>query len=518
MKSARFTKTIFHTVTKTLCICVITSALMSPLNAQTQTPTLEERRQKVAAHNAASGNTSVTGHDSTRIKEARFSDKSGTTYKKNGDNDKAIAAFSKAIALDTVNHLYYRHRGEVYAVKGDVASAVRDFTKAIQLGRDALDYKCRGDVYMAADDYEAAMRDYEEAVRLAPGVALYSEVLAKAKTMRSNIKITFTSPRVSSRSAYALGACIKSESRKVDKVVVTVNGSAQRGIGVVRDDGCDHSVSQTVSLREGENKIVVEVVLGDGETKSGVMVVTYAPDKSAPTPNAAVAPVAPISANVVDGRRAALVIGNANYKNSPLQNAVNDAKAVAAKLKGLGFDVSMATDLGNKEMKRVIDGFADKARGYDIALFFYAGHGVQYNNVNYFLPVDIGNISSLSAVEDDATSMDRLMRSMDETKASVKIVLLDACRNNPIVRGGAGGLASLNTKPEGTFIVYATAPGKIAMDNSAFTKSFLRHVDTQGLKIEDLFKKVTLDVRKDTDNFQQPWAESSITGDFYFKR
>ncbi len=285
---------------------------------------------------------------------------------------------------------------------------------------------------------------------------------------------------------------------------------------MVRDDGCDHAVNQTVSLREGENKIAVEVMLADGETKSETMVVTYAPvkvEQVGPAP-----PVNPISPNAVDGRRSALVIGNANYKNSPLRNSVNDAKAVAAKLKGLGFDVSMATDVGNKEMKRVIDGFASTAQGSAIALFFYAGHGVQYNNVNYFLPVDIGNISKMSDVEDDATSMDRLMRAMDDTKASVKIVLLDACRSNPLVRSGAGGLASVATKPEGTFIVYATAPGKTAMDNSAFTKSFLKNVDTPGLKLEDLFKKVTLDVRSDTDNFQQPWAESSITGDFYFKR
>jgi len=510
-KSVSVARAVYRAAATAVCVFIAVSAFASSVSAQS----IEERRRRVAEHNAASGNNAAARPDTARAKEALFQDKTGATYKKNGEIDKAISAYTKAISLDSTKHLYYRHRGEAFLDgKGDHAAAIRDFSTAIRLGGDAYDYKLRGDAYMAAEDYDAATTDYTEAVRLAPNAAEYKESLAKVKAMRSKIKITFNSPLAATRSNYVVSACVKSESRKVDRVTVTVNGSMQRGIGVVKDDGCDHSVNQAVSLKTGENKIVVEAVLSDGDTKSESIVVTYKPA----TETVAVNPPADrISPNAVDGRRAALVIGNADYKNSPLKNAANDAKEVAAKLKNLGFEVAIATDVGNKDMKRAIDGFAKTAQGSTIALFFYAGHGVQYNNVNYFLPVDMANINKMSDVEDDATSMDRLMRAMDDTKAAVKIVLLDACRNNPLVRG-AGGLASVATKPEGTFIVYATAPGKTAMDNSAFTKSFLRNVDTPGLKIEDLFKKVTLDVRKDTDNFQQPWAESSITGDFYFKR
>ncbi len=207
-------------------VCVAASSVIFSASAQTS---IEERRQRMAAHNAASGNVSNVGDagkDSIRIKEALNQDNTGLTYRKNGDIDKAIAAYAKAIALDSTKNLFYRHRGEAFVAKGDKAAAMRDFSSAIKFGRDAYDYNRRGGLYMDAEDYDAAIKDYTEAVRLSPGNAEYKDNLAAVKAKRGTIKIAFTSPRTASRSGYAVGACVTSESRKIDRVVVTVNGSA----------------------------------------------------------------------------------------------------------------------------------------------------------------------------------------------------------------------------------------------------------------------------------------------------
>lgn len=439
----------------------------------------------------------------------------GSSYKNAKRPDQAVEAYAKAIALDPKNYQYYRNRGDVYREKGDNAAAIKDYSKAIEIVRDGYNYKSRADVYMLTGDYAAAVKDYEEAVRISPGNASYKAALAAAKAKRGYAVIALTSPRSVSQSGYVVEACVKSE-LEVDKVYVKVNGGGQRGIGVVDDDGCDHAVRQKVTLREGENVIRIEVVSG-GVTNGEDFKVTCTAAAVEPvvTP---VAPVVPVGPAAVDGRRAALVIGNADYKNSPLRNAVSDAKSVAAKLKELGFEVYTVTDVGNKAMSKAIDDFAVRAKGSKVALFYYSGHGIQYNNVNYFLPVDIGNISSLSAVQYDAVSMGRLTDAMDATKAEVKIVMLDACRSPPFTKGGGGGLAGAGAKSRGTFIAYATAAGQVAMDNSTFTKSFLAHVGTPGLRIEDLFKTVAAEVMEATEESQIPWTESNMVGNFYFTR
>lgn len=495
-----------------ICVCVF----MAAVPARSAESAAEHRARGDAFYDkreylkAVESYTKAIGLEPSAKGRAVYYRYIGSCYKGAGQTDKAIEAYTKAIELDPKDYQYYRNRGDVHRERGDGAAAIRDYTKAIELSRDGYNYKCRGDVYMASGDYAAAVKDYEEALRASPNQESYKKSLAEAKKKRGYAVITLTSPRVTSRGGYVVSACVKSE-LEVEKVFVTVNGSAQRGIGVVDDDGCEHAVSQKVALREGENVIRIEAVSG-GVTNGESFTVTY---------NAPAEPVGPVDEPVgpaaVDGRRAALVIGNAGYKNSPLRNAVSDAKSVAAKLKALDFEVSVATDLGGKAMVRAIEEFAAKAKGAAVVLFYYSGHGVQYNNVNYFLPVDIGNISSLSAVQYDAVSMGRLTDAMDETKAEVKIMMLDACRSPPFTKGG-GGLASAGTKSRGTFIAYATAAGQVAMDNSTFTKSFLNHVDTPGLRIEDLFKNVAVEVMSATDDTQVPWTESNMVGNFYFRR
>gem|GEM_PF-516450 len=220
--------------------------------------------------------------------------------------------------------------------------------------------------------------------------------------------------------------------------------------------------------------------------------------------------------------RVALVIGNAAYSSSPLKNPVNDARAISAKLKTLGFDVITRENVAQKEMTRAITQFGEKlARANTVGLFYYAGHGMQVRGKNYLIPVD-AQISSEASIRSEAVDADSLLEQL--ASSTLGIVILDACRNNPFerrFRGASGGLAQMDA-PKGILIAYATAPGKVASDgdgrNGLYTQKFLKVLDERGLKVEDVFKRVRKQVADATADQQVPWESSSLTGDFYFVR
>ena len=219
-------------------------------------------------------------------------------------------------------------------------------------------------------------------------------------------------------------------------------------------------------------------------------------------------------------KRVALVIGNAAYPGAgALKNPVNDANDIAAKLKKLGFDVTVRTDMRYRDMLRSLTDFGDKVKEGSEALFFYAGHGMQVKGRNYLIPVD-AEIRTEGSVSSEAVDVDQLLDKLSQARLS--IVILDACRNNPFerrFRGGGQGLAQINA-PTGTLIAYATAPGKVAADgdgrNGLYTQELLKAMDIPGMKIEDVFKRVRGNVIRVTGDAQTPWESSSLTGDFYF--
>ena len=219
--------------------------------------------------------------------------------------------------------------------------------------------------------------------------------------------------------------------------------------------------------------------------------------------------------------RIALVIGNSNYSITPLVNPVNDARAMSRVLMAAGFKVEKYEDLGQKAMKKAIANFGRKLPRYDIALFYYAGHGVQVKGRNYLIPVDV-KIEYESDIEIETVDLAMVLSKMGKSKHQTNLVILDACRNNPFtsnVRSLSQGLAFTNA-PSGTLIAYATAPGDTAADgdgdNGVYTKFLIKHILTPGKKIEDMFKQVRVDVQKETQDLQTPWESSSLEGDFYF--
>jgi TPR repeat protein len=224
--------------------------------------------------------------------------------------------------------------------------------------------------------------------------------------------------------------------------------------------------------------------------------------------------------------RTALLIGNSNYASSPLVNPVNDARAMKKALTDLGFQVSLLENATLKEMSIAVRQFGDKLRtGGGVGVFYYAGHGMQIKGRNYLIPV-AAELMREDEVAYTAMEVGALLDKMESARNRINIVILDACRNNPFTRSGRSatqGLVQMDA-PIGTYISFATAPGRIASDgfegsddaNGLFTRHLLGALRLPGLKVEDVFKQVRVKVMQESDGVQVPWDNSSLTGDFYF--
>lgn len=217
----------------------------------------------------------------------------------------------------------------------------------------------------------------------------------------------------------------------------------------------------------------------------------------------------------------ALVIGNSDYAESPLRNPANDAADMAQKLSELGFDVQQHTNVNRQSMRMAIREFGHKLKRAEVGLFYFAGHGVQIEGVNYLVPLGT-DISSADEVQDESINASAVLRKMESAGNKVNIVILDACRNNPFprsFRSAERGLARMDG-PVGSFIAYATAPGAVAADgdgrNGLYTQYLLSALDRPGLSIEQVFKQVRNRVVQDTSGKQTPWESSSLMGEFVF--
>lgn len=228
---------------------------------------------------------------------------------------------------------------------------------------------------------------------------------------------------------------------------------------------------------------------------------------------------------VVRDRRLALVVGNATYRQKPLDNSVNDARAVAETLKELGFEVMLRENQGIREFRASVREFANRARDEDgVALFYFAGHAVSMDGRNFLLPVDMP-VFEEEAIRDDAVDVDEnLMRRLDQTKKQVKIVILDSCRDNPFrgmkTRSMQAGLAEMG-QSKGTLIAFSTAPGRVAEDgygsNSLFTLHLVAEMRKEGIDAEAMFQAVRIAVARATAERQIPWVNTSLLTKFYFR-
>ena len=237
----------------------------------------------------------------------------------------------------------------------------------------------------------------------------------------------------------------------------------------------------------------------------------------------------PIWAGSAPGeRRVALVVGNSSYQNAPLlPNPARDARALAAKFKDAGFEIVAATyDVGHLEFKRAIRKFEDAAAASDIAVVYFAGHGMEINGVNYLIPVD-AKLASDRDAEDEAITLERLMEFVDGAKR-VRLIIIDACRDNPFARkmkhqrtalsrGINRGLVAVEPTSINTLIAFAAKAGSAAEDgdneHSPFAAALLDHLFVPGLDLRFAFGRVRDDVLKNTGNQQEPFVYGSLGRD-----
>ncbi|MBR0798084.1 caspase family protein [Bradyrhizobium jicamae] len=229
-------------------------------------------------------------------------------------------------------------------------------------------------------------------------------------------------------------------------------------------------------------------------------------------------------------KRVAFVVGNGAYKNvTPLPNPTIDAGAMASALRNVGFDVVEGTNLTRDKMTEKLLDFGKKAQGADIAVFYYAGHGIAIGGTNYLLPVDADIKSEMDVKLGAAINIDL---TLDQTMsdAKVKLVFLDACRDNPFaakIRSNSStrsvnvqtGLAEMKSG-EGTLIAFATGPGQTALDgqegtNSPFTRALVANITQPGVEIQQAMTKVRAQVNEETNKGQLPWGHTNLIGSVY---
>ncbi|MCB1178230.1 MAG: caspase family protein [Leptospiraceae bacterium] len=229
-------------------------------------------------------------------------------------------------------------------------------------------------------------------------------------------------------------------------------------------------------------------------------------------------------------KKRALVIGISDYENiSPLVHPASDAEAIGKILSNLGFQVMRSINPDIDSLQDDIFAFLDsiKSKDCDTGLVYYSGHGIQVNGENFLIPKNMEQLDDERKIKRNTFALNEIFQGLEAASNKVNILILDACRDNPLSQGtksigGAKGLAGIGSAPNGSFIAYATSPGEVAFDgkktdaNGVYATELLRVLQMEGLTIEEAFKEVRMGVLKRTKDKQKPWDLSSLTGTYYF--
>jgi hypothetical protein len=427
--------------------------------------------------------------------------------KPDNDPDAAIVACGRIITRGQVKHGYslvvaYAHRGQAYENKSDHGHAIADFSDAIRLDPKVPGYYAmRGAAAEKSGDSDAARNDFQRTTGLDP----------KNQDALNGLKRIATRSASPASTAVSASPLPPAPGDAPSPPVVTV---AQLPIATALPAA---SVAASVPRPAAR--------ASSAAPESTASPVVSASASSVATASASTAPATP---NVSNGPRVALVIGNGAYVNANvLPNPPNDAHAVAGVLRQIGFDVQEGENLDHATMEKLLHEFLHKASSASVVLLFYAGHGMQVDGKNYLVPVD-AKLAEPSDLPFETVEIDKLLESLGDP-GHTNIILLDACRDNPLARSFAShlpatrsaavstGLAPYSAIGTGTLIAYATAPGQTALDgkgkDSPFTTSLLHFLPTPGMEIRQVLTRVRAEVASVTGNRQIPWDNSSLMGD-----
>ena len=482
-------------------------------------------------------------HPSTALYNLR-----GSAYYDKGEDDIAIADFNDALRMGPPSGIIFHNRGNAWRSKGEYAKAIADYDQSIKLGPpSAFSWQNRGISKRALGDLDGALADINEAIRLDP--ELPQPLTSRAVIWRA--KGDFDHAIADTTEAIRLAKAKAPVNIMTPPGSVLISAYSQRALSYEAKGDLERAKQDYATVLQGQasdagskaNQATAKVRL------SLLSEVLPPPPKAAESPRsraesaapsapagAAPPPPAPVQAATATSRRVALVIGNGAYAHvRALPNPTNDARSIAKSLRDIGFVVSEGTDLDRTAMQATIRDFLREAARSQVAVVYYAGHGVQVDGRNYLVPVDI-QLQAGSGMTDTMMDMDTIMAGLDD-QVRTNILILDACRNNPMapkvastgpardIEAGSSGLAAPatlgagSTLGAGTLIAFATAPGQVALDgegaNSPFSAALTRHIGTPGLEVQQMLTRVRAEVVAATKGKQVPWSNSSLLGEVY---
>ena len=404
--------------------------------------------------------------------------------------------------------------------------------------RRAYSWQNRGASKQALGDLDGALADINEAIRLNP--ALPSPLTNRAVIWRA--KGDFERAIADTTEAIRLAKASAPVNVMTPPGSVLISAYTQRGFAHEAKGDYERAKQDYTATLEGQasdagskaNQATARVRLSLLQEAAAPGTAYRANALRRPPPPfgrgaAAAPPAVPI------GKRVALVIGNGAYTHvRALPNPPNDAHAIAKSLRDIGFSVSEGIDLDRATMQKTIRDFLREAARAQVAVVYYAGHGVQIDGRNFLVPVDI-EFQAGGRMTDAMVDMDTIMAGLDD-QVRTNILILDACRNNPMasrvasaepsraVEAGSGlaapaSLGAGSTLGAGTLIAFATAPGQVALDgegaNSPFSAALSRHIGTPGLEVQHMLTRVRAEVVAATKSKQVPWSNSSLLGEVY---
>lgn len=411
-------------------------------------------------------------------------------YDVKGDPDQAIANYDLVLSIDPSYLLAIQARGLSYFKKRDLVNAKAAFDKVLSFNPEFIDaLYSRGIVHFDLGDMDKALADFSSTIALNPAYA----------------------------AAYSRRAMIYEKKGDFPKAIADYRKSlTSPAEGNIQQQAHAYSKSRLTIFGASHTAPTGSIDVKEKEEQRGIAKAEE-PKKEEPK-----APVINL------GRRVALVIGNTAYQNTDqLENPKNDALAVAEALRRMGFqDVIDGVDLDAEKLAGKVRDFSRALKGADLAFFYYAGHGVQVNGLNYMMPVD-AKLAEESDVYSETIELNDVLKHM-ERQAKTNIIILDACRNNPLARNlvrGMGATRSAGATSQGlaevrsgvgTLILFATQPGNVALDgigkHSPFTAGLLKHMETPNVDIAIMLRRVRDDVIDTTKGQQVPWEHSSLRG------
>jgi hypothetical protein len=403
----------------------------------------------------------------------------------------------------------YANRGEIWRLNGDLERALIEQDQSVRLDpQSPLPFASRGDTYRYKGELNRALADYDQALRLTPDyIPAY---VGRGLTFEKGGDIA------RARAEYNKALTSKSQ---------------------FRGDNAGSALATARARLAAFDSGAVQPVIPAAPSK-------VTSPTSIPTPEVAVPATVTVEPGKL-GRRVALVIGNADYQSaSRLKNPQHDADVIAATLRAMGFEiVTVANDSTRERMVDALRTFSSEAAKADWAVVYYSGHGMEVNGTNYLVPVD-ANFSAGRDGRSQVVSLDQVMAATQGAR-KLRLILIDACRNNPFVslaRPGeasratvamgstavglvgeraAGGLGAVNVSGA-TLVVYAAKHGQTALDgqgsNSPFAVAMVQRLATPNVEINKLFRLVRDDVMEATAGRQEPYTYGSLPGkeDFFF--